>query len=386
MRRSCRRAVLILFALTAASCRQQTQIAKPSPAALEQAKKLVEEGRAIESNAIHLDGRSPPIDKKAYERSIPKYTEAIRICPDYSDAYIWRCVAYDSLGDRNKAVNDARAALALHPNEARTYLLIAFPFEGEEKRKVLRAGMERSSPKKITYYTLWSALALTHRMEEDYEAFVAEQRRMISGRQQSQNPSISSSSLTTEYYLLGTAYGALDRHNEAEKAFRNALKHAIEGDRNFEVEFSRLPKTKQAELGKWMDRKHPFSSNLCEYIIRSRMRKGDYYGARAAIAEFRSKLIVDATDGIYDAVLDVLEAKKSRGQHTDLISKARRLTQGDFYHRFTAAVLQTRYGKKSEAAKDLAAFTKQCGSKPGELKWEVAKAHELIGAIRENGP
>jgi len=57
-------------------------------------------------------------DKGDYDRAIADYTQAIKLNPNYSEAYNNRGVVYQDKGNKSLAIADYRTAVRLDPNEA----------------------------------------------------------------------------------------------------------------------------------------------------------------------------------------------------------------------------------------------------------------------------
>ena len=54
--------------------------------------------------------------KEDYESAIENFTKAIKLKPDYSEAYNNRGIAYTGKGDYEKAIEDYNTAIELDPN------------------------------------------------------------------------------------------------------------------------------------------------------------------------------------------------------------------------------------------------------------------------------
>src|SRR5260221_266652 len=60
-------------------------------------------------------------DRRGYDRAIAEYSEAIRLNPQYSDAYNSRGVAWRNKGDDERAMVDYNDAIRLNPQLAVTF-------------------------------------------------------------------------------------------------------------------------------------------------------------------------------------------------------------------------------------------------------------------------
>ena len=54
--------------------------------------------------------------KSDYDHAIEDYSRAIRLRPDYADAYYGRANIYNELGDTEKAMADFNAAIRIKPD------------------------------------------------------------------------------------------------------------------------------------------------------------------------------------------------------------------------------------------------------------------------------
>lgn len=74
--------------------------------------------RSDRANKRGLDA----FDNHNYDLAITDYTEAIRLNPDYAEAYVNRGLAYTQTGDDDKAIADYTAAIHLKPDFAEAYI------------------------------------------------------------------------------------------------------------------------------------------------------------------------------------------------------------------------------------------------------------------------
>ncbi len=61
------------------------------------------------------------VEGQNYDLAIAEFSDAIRLKPDYVDAYNNRGVAYNGKGDYDRAIADETQAIRLDPNQVRAY-------------------------------------------------------------------------------------------------------------------------------------------------------------------------------------------------------------------------------------------------------------------------
>ncbi|WP_422632163.1 tetratricopeptide repeat protein [Stenomitos frigidus] len=50
-------------------------------------------------------------DKQDYDKATTDHTQALKLKPDYAESHLWRGVIYSQRGEKQKAVDDLKAAL-----------------------------------------------------------------------------------------------------------------------------------------------------------------------------------------------------------------------------------------------------------------------------------
>jgi len=68
-------------------------------------------------------------NNKDYARAIEEFSKAIRLCPNYGDAYWLRCIAYKEKGEFDLAIQDADWLIQQKPDRADFYSLRAELYE-----------------------------------------------------------------------------------------------------------------------------------------------------------------------------------------------------------------------------------------------------------------
>ena len=88
-------------------------------------------GENFSSVRVGISGEQPsPEQIQVFEKAIADYTQAIRLDPNNAIAYMERGLTNLQKGDNEKAINDCNHSLRLDPNNNRTYLIIGFAYAG----------------------------------------------------------------------------------------------------------------------------------------------------------------------------------------------------------------------------------------------------------------
>jgi tetratricopeptide (TPR) repeat protein len=327
------------------------------------AKEILAEVRALEQKRAEQSGdkRLSQAEEAPFrEWKVQRYTEAIALDPAFGDAYAERGSELYFLGRRPDAKQDMRKAYALGVSDPDQYMFMSMPFDGEEKREILRAGMakvDRSAEETSWVYNhLYSALIRSYW----YEGNFAENARLLGEWLPQLRPT--DPMYRHSLHDLGMAYAALGRHAEAEVAYRKAL--------------AATPVDERSYVG--------------DMVIRSLMHREDHAGARRALDELRSAFQPFAY-AIFDAALAVLHKPGSAGARA---ASAAALAFAEEYGRrpgptgkhtnyysFLLGVIYRGLGRHQEAAEILQRFADESAANKKEwgvtMRWEIDKAREL---------
>ena len=86
-------------------------------------------GPEVNPNIVNNDAFTSGLENKErgnWEASILDFSEAIRLNPDYEEAYTERAVAFWMLGLNDKAINDCSIAIGINPNYPKAYNIRAY--------------------------------------------------------------------------------------------------------------------------------------------------------------------------------------------------------------------------------------------------------------------
>lgn len=332
--------VIVLTALLVLGYAQNVTAQEPSPEIQKKALELVKEAGLV-LYPPDPNGGVPGFEASVVfegserrDRAIELYTEALELWPNCVPALVHRCANRGLNGDIEGAKADARRALALQPRPFE-YSLLAFPFEGEEAREVLRLGMERVGGDSPAYPGLWGDLAGTYFYEGNFAAQAQELESLCaSGKARSYH-----------YSALGMAYEALGQPETAESVYLKSL-----------------PET-------------------AESLIRLRMQ-GDPDRALATLQEYKASIEPDDAV-VYGALIKAL-AGRAVPELEEAIEAVKRNGESNIFgvDGFSAGVLLLAQGDTEIARAHLRAFLEMVESNPKEwgvtMRWRVKKAKELL--------
>ncbi len=318
------------------------------------AAELVKEGAEIELKWWSDIWKRSEQDAK--KRAIKKYSEAIRLCPKCSSAYARRAMAYYFLNKQTASQTDALKAVELGHDDAHDYNFMSFGFEPEQRRKILRKGMQKSNRDAYEYHDLWLVLAKSYFYEGRFQQSADELEKLIDSMESSSNAALKDE-LDTHCHSLALSYEALGRYDEMEKLMHRALGF-------IEKSPPRLEKVR---------RQYAWST-----IVRSRFYRNDVDGALTLVEDPKTPLNAKRRNE-YRILLLGLKGLPS----PSLERLTKMVTEGrGYYAVFCAGVALLETGAAEEGVSALQNFIKNPEARAfrgdGTMRWEINKAHELI--------
>lgn len=327
------------------------------------AKQILEEVRAEQFKRAEQSGYeclSKAEEAPFREWKVQRYTEAIVLDPAFGDAYAERGSELYSLGRRADARADIRKAFALGVSDPELYAMMAMPFEGEEQREILRRGLgliDQSSEETGWFYDhLYSMLIRSYW----YDGNLAQNARLL----EEWVPQLKQTGHMYRMAMqdLGMAYSALDKHVEAEAAYRSAL--------------AASPPAERLHVG--------------DMIVRTQMHRNSYAAALRVLEEV-ADAIPPGTPAIFRAALTVLgnpgsDEARTASMAALVVAEEQGTRPGPTgnstsYYSFLLGLVYRGVGRSREAAEILTRFADEAAANKREwgitLRWEIAKAREL---------
>lgn len=320
------------------------------------ARTILEEVQAEERKRFEANGyKCLPAKEEGELRRwrIARYTEATQLDPSLAEAYVKRGTALYFERRRAEAQADMRKAFSLRPNDADLYHSMAYPFEGDERREILRAGMGLADPSSFEYEHLRDVFILTYWYDGNFTEHVRLLEEWL--------PQLDQTEFMYRHELqsLAQGYSALGEHEKAEATYRRALTVSAGTDRG----------------------------HIAEMIIRTRMHRSQYAEAREAIAELRSDLPPDrcrVLDAALLVLLDPASAEARTASHGALpVAEPLGRAPGPVgnttnYYSFLLGLIYKGAGRHEAAIELLSRFASESAANKREwavtLRWEIAMA------------
>lgn len=280
---------------------------------------------------MSFTGPPPANADELREQALVCFEQAIRADPTYTRAFVERSAARYFGGDEQGSREDARAALKLGDVEIEDYSMLAAPFEGEESRQILRAGLKRAGMKHVMAQALWFHIANTYWYEGRFQEEINELRKIMK-----QFPD------ANYWGFIGSAQEALGDYQAAEASYRKDPSEARE-------------------------------------IVRCRMHAGDLPGALAALEEFHAK-IPELERELFRAAIDILQGQPTANP-SSLASRVNPKKIGGC-SQFFRGLLWKEAGQVDRARQDLMDFVERNEGNPREwgvtMRWETKRAREFL--------
>jgi tetratricopeptide (TPR) repeat protein len=322
------------------------------------ARAILDEVQAEVQRRLEANGGKPLPPKEQSELrkwKIARYTEAIQLDPLLAEAYAERGADLYFEHRRVEAQTDMRKAFALRPRDAELYLSMSYPFEGDEKREILDAGMSLADTATVEFEQLRDSFIGSYWYDGDFSQYVRLLEEWL--------PQLDPAGFVYCHELQSVAqgYSALGDDARAEAAYRRALAVSRPSGRAI----------------------------IAEMIIRTRMHRGEYAEARQAIGELRFELASDRYS-VFDAALLVLldpGSEETRTAAEAALSVAERLGRAPgplgnstSYYSFLLGLIYKGAGRQETAFELLRRFAAESAANKREwaitLRWEIAKALE----------
>jgi tetratricopeptide (TPR) repeat protein len=322
------------------------------------AKEILEEVRERERQ------RAEGSDAPFREWKVRRYTEAIALDPSLGEAYAERGSELYFLGRRAESQADMRKALTLGTTDPQSYAVMAMPFEGEEKRDVLRAGMgviDRASEATGWFYDqLYSDFIRSYW----YEGNFAEHARLLEKWLPQLKPG--EHMYRHAWQDLGMAYSALGKHADAEAAYRKALAAQPPAERYHVAEM----------VVRTLLHRNRYADAL---IVLEELADSFPAGARAVLTAALAVLRDPGSDQARDASAAAFTEAEQMGKRPGPLGNA------TSYYSFLLGLVYVGLGKNPEAKEILTRFAEEAEANKREwritLRWEIAKARELASMI-----
>lgn len=289
--------------------------------------------------------------------AIERYTEAIRVAPDFPEAHLARGMAFFLEGRREDAQKDMRNAFALGPREPRMYLGMSFPFEDEEQRRMLQGGLARTENASADHHLLQGLVIRSYWQEGNFQEFVRLKEHQL-GQLDPESPS-----RPDQLGDVARGYSALGEHARAEEAYRGALSEARGRARE----------------------------SAAEGVLRTYLHRERYAEGRQVVRELAMAL-PDKQRVVWEAVFQVLidpESAQTRLTAEAAVAAAETLQlpaghgkDHTNYNAFLLGVIYKGAGRLSSARQLLTTFASRSEANPRDqgvtMRWEIATARALL--------